>query len=155
MKVKKAVSLMLAVVLSAVVFTVKGVYANLEAAPVESLRGSTDIADGNVLPKIKPVPKNQERIALDYVNQPPLIPHATDGYQVNQSNNGCLKCHDVNVYRKTGAPRVSPTHYQDRDGKLLTEVAPRRYFCLQCHVPQAQAEPLVENEFVPAGKFGE
>ncbi|WP_175463882.1 nitrate reductase cytochrome c-type subunit, partial [Vibrio cholerae] len=26
-------------------------------------------------------------------------------------------------------------------------VSPRRYFCLQCHVPQADAKPLVENDF--------
>ncbi|KXF80991.1 nitrate reductase [Enterovibrio coralii] len=126
-----------------------------EAVVVESLRGSTGIEESNVLPEIKSVPKNQERFALNYVNQPPMIPHNIDGYQVNQANNTCLECHDVDVYRKTGAPRVSPTHFMDRDNRVLTEVSARRYFCLQCHVPQAQTEELVENEFVPAGKFGQ
>jgi cytochrome c-type protein NapB len=42
---------------------------------------------------------------------------------------------------------VSITHYQDRDGNFLADVAPRRYFCEQCHVPQVDAKPLVENTF--------
>jgi len=28
-------------------------------------------------------------------------------------------------------------------------VSARRYFCKQCHVPQANAQPLVKNEFKP------
>ena len=28
-------------------------------------------------------------------------------------------------------------------------VSARRYFCTQCHVPQADAQPLVENTFKP------
>ncbi len=124
-------------------------------AEVMSLRGDQDIGETNVAPAVKVVPKNHDRYVLDYVNQPPLVPHAVDNYQINQSNNGCLQCHDVDTYRKTGAPRVSPTHYMDRDNNVLTEVAPRRYFCLQCHVPQSDAKPLVGNDFVPTGKFGE
>ncbi|PML81232.1 nitrate reductase cytochrome c-type subunit [Enterovibrio norvegicus] len=144
MKMKYTVSLLLVALISSVAM-----------AQVTSLRGDQEIGENNDVPKIKAVPKNQERMSLNYVNQPPMVPHAVDGYQVNQSNNTCLQCHDVDVYRKTGAPRVSPTHYLDRDNKVLTDVAPRRYFCLQCHVPQIQGEPIVENDFVPAGKFGQ
>ncbi|HET6468578.1 MAG TPA: nitrate reductase cytochrome c-type subunit, partial [Geminicoccaceae bacterium] len=46
------------------------------------------------------------------------------------------------------APMISVTHYQDRDGNFLAAVAPRRFFCTACHVPQSPVEPLVENEFV-------
>ncbi|WP_028025420.1 nitrate reductase cytochrome c-type subunit [Enterovibrio calviensis] len=144
MKKKITLSLLLAAFVS-----------TLAIAEVTSLRGDQEISENNNLPKIKVVPKNQDRFALNYVNQPPMVPHAVDGYQINQSNNACLQCHDVDVYRKTGAPRVSPTHFMDRDNKVLTQVSARRYFCLQCHVPQVQTEPLVENEFVPAGKFGQ
>ena len=42
---------------------------------------------------------------------------------------------------------ISVTHYQDRDGNFLGGVAPRRYACLACHVPQTTATPLVENRF--------
>ncbi|CZF79108.1 Periplasmic nitrate reductase, electron transfer subunit precursor [Grimontia celer] len=144
MKKKISISLIVAALLSSVAI-----------AEVTSLRGDQEIGANNEVPKIKAVPKHQERFALNYVNQPPMVPHSVEGYQVNQSNNACLQCHDVDVYRKTGAPRVSPTHFMDRDNKVLTDVSPRRYFCLQCHVPQVQAEELVENEFVPAGKFGQ
>ena len=124
-------------------------------AEVTSLRGDQGIGDNNEVATIKQVPKKQDRLALDFVNQPPLIPHSTDQVQLNPSNNGCLECHDVDKYRKAGAPRVSPTHYMDRDNKMLGDVAPRRYFCLQCHVTQVDATPLVENTFQPAGKFGQ
>ena len=123
-------------------------------AEITSLRGDR-AGEENEAATLKKVPKSQDKLALDYVNQPPLIPHSTDQVQLNPSNNGCLECHDVDTYRKADAPRVSPTHYMDRDNKILAEVAPRRYFCLQCHVTQVDAKPLVENEFKPVGKFGE
>ncbi|TDN55467.1 MULTISPECIES: nitrate reductase cytochrome c-type subunit [Buttiauxella] len=100
------------------------------------------------------MPKQQGRMALNYVNQPPMIPHSVDGYQVSKNTNRCLQCHGVEHYRATGAPRVSPTHFMDSDGKVLSNVAPRRYFCLQCHVPQTDATPIVENTFTPSKGFG-
>ena len=42
---------------------------------------------------------------------------------------------------------ISVTHFVDRDGQVLATVSPRRYFCTQCHVPQTDAKPLVENDF--------
>ncbi|TNV20271.1 nitrate reductase cytochrome c-type subunit [Buttiauxella sp. B2] len=100
------------------------------------------------------MPKQQGRMALNYVNQPPMIPHSVDGYQVSTNTNRCLQCHGVEHYRTTGAPRVSPTHFLDSDGTVLSNVAPRRYFCLQCHVPQTDAAPIVENTFTPSKGFG-
>lgn len=99
-------------------------------------------------------PKQQSRMPLNYVNQPPVIPHSVDGYQVTKNVNRCLQCHGVEHYRATGAPRVSPTHFTDRDGRVSSEVSPRRYFCLQCHVPQTDAHPIVDNDFQPAPGFG-
>ncbi|MBK4715509.1 MULTISPECIES: nitrate reductase cytochrome c-type subunit [Tenebrionibacter/Tenebrionicola group] len=101
------------------------------------------------------MPKQQERMALNYVNQPPMIPHSVDGYQVSTRTNRCLACHGVEHYRSTGAPRISPTHFMDSNGKVLSGVAPRRYFCLQCHVPQADAAPIVGNTFEPSKGFGQ
>lgn len=100
------------------------------------------------------MPKQQGRMALNYVNQPPMIPHSVDGYQVSKNTNRCMQCHGVEHYRTTGAPRISPTHFMDSDGKVLSGVAPRRYFCLQCHVPQTDAAPIVENTFTPSKGFG-
>ncbi|OAD21154.1 periplasmiC nitrate reductase, diheme cytochrome c subunit, partial [Candidatus Thiomargarita nelsonii] len=31
----------------------------------------------------------------------------------------------------------------------LANIAPLRYFCTQCHAPQVDAKPLVENTFQP------
>ncbi|MGF1684552.1 nitrate reductase cytochrome c-type subunit [Photobacterium makurazakiensis] len=143
MKGKYVVSALLAAVVSVAAF-----------AEVTSLRGDQPIGDNNEVVAIKQVSKMQGRLGLDFVHQPPLVPHATEHVQMNPSNNGCLACHDVDKTRRTGAPRVSPTHYMDANNKILSEIAPRRYFCLQCHVPQVNAEPIVENTFEPIGKFG-
>ena len=35
----------------------------------------------------------------------------------------------------------------DRDGQVLADVTPRRYFCTACHVQQTDAQPLVPNTF--------
>lgn len=100
-------------------------------------------------------PKQQGRMPLNYVNQPPVIPHSVEGYQVTKNVNRCLQCHGTQSYLTTGAPRVSPTHFTDRDGSVSSSVSPRRYFCLQCHVPQTDAKPIVENSFRPAAGFGQ
>ncbi|EFB5432944.1 nitrate reductase cytochrome c-type subunit [Escherichia coli O157] len=100
------------------------------------------------------MPKEQERMPLNYVNQPPMIPHSVEGYQVTTNTNRCLQCHGVESYRTTGAPRISPTHFMDSDGKVGAEVAPHRYFCLQCHVPQADTAPIVGNTFTPSKGYG-
>ena len=55
------------------------------------------------------MPKEQDRMPLNYVNQPPMIPHSVEGYQVTTNTNRCLQCHGVESYRTTGAPRISPT----------------------------------------------
>lgn len=107
-------------------------------------------AEGNIK-----MPKQQEKMALNYVNQPPMIPHSVDGYQVTKNTNRCLQCHGVEHYRTTKAPRISPTHFMDSDGRVLGEVAPRRYFCLQCHVPQSDAAPIIGNNFQPVPGFGQ
>ncbi len=48
---------------------------------------------------------------------------------------------------------ISITHYMDRDGQALAAVAPRRYFCVQCHVPQKDVQPLVGNTFEDIDKI--
>lgn len=42
---------------------------------------------------------------------------------------------------------MAKSHYLDRDGKELPNISTQRYFCLQCHVPQYDAPPLVGNSF--------
>lgn len=82
-----------------------------------------------------------------YPMQPPTIPHKIDSYRVDLNSNKCLSCHSRRRVAETQAPMVSVTHYMDRDGNFLAEVSPRRYFCNQCHVPQMEVRPLVDNTF--------
>ena len=119
-----------------------------------SLR-SHDLDSQAATAELKNFPKEHEGLQLDYVQQPPLIPHSIRGYQVNKNSNKCLSCHSFKNYKKYGATKISITHFKNRDGVELTDVSPRRYFCQQCHVPQVEAPPLVENTFEPAGAAGE
>jgi nitrate reductase (cytochrome), electron transfer subunit len=117
------------------------------AEEVKSLRGSTDIEAPSNAVEIKKNINDKGPIARDYVQQPPLIPHKIKGYKINLKFNKCLTCHSWANYQKSGATKVSQTHFNDRDGEALSNVSPRRYFCTQCHVPQADAKPLVQNSF--------
>lgn len=83
-----------------------------------------------------------------YPMQPPTIPHSIDGYQVTLDTNRCMLCHARSTAAGFQAPPVSVTHYMDRDDQFLAEVSPRRYFCVQCHVTQTDARPLVANGFM-------
>lgn len=119
------------------------------ASEVASLRGSSAIdADSNAIVVKKNI-NDRAPIIRDFVQQPPLIPHKTKGYKINMKFNKCLTCHSWANYQKAGATKVSQTHFTDRDGEAMSNIAPRRYFCNQCHVPQADAKPLVENSFQP------
>ncbi|HZX78863.1 nitrate reductase cytochrome c-type subunit [Lysobacter sp.] len=82
-----------------------------------------------------------------YPMQPPTIPHAIDGYQVDKNSNRCMLCHARANADKFQAPPVSVTHYMDRDDQFLAAISPRRYFCNQCHVVQTDAPLLVGNTF--------
>jgi cytochrome c-type protein NapB len=82
-----------------------------------------------------------------YPMQPPTIPHAIDGYQVDKNSNRCMLCHARANAEKFQAPPVSVTHYMDRDDQFLATISPRRYFCNQCHVVQTDAPVLVTNTF--------
>ena len=101
--------------------------------------------------ELKNYPKEHQGLELNYVQQPPLIPHSIRGYQVNKNSNKCLSCHSFKNYKKYGATKISITHFTNRDGVELSDVSPRRYFCQQCHVPQVEAPELIENTFEAAG----
>lgn len=87
------------------------------------------------------------RSPRNYPEQPPTVPHSIRDYQVDKNFNQCLSCHSRSRSPETGAPMVSVTHFWDRDNQALAAVSPRRYFCLQCHVPQHDVAPIVGNDF--------
>ncbi|MEH6453024.1 MAG: nitrate reductase cytochrome c-type subunit [Psychromonas sp.] len=116
---------------------------------VASLRGMVEVSDINKSESLKIVQRDKQTIDRNYVQQPPMVPHTTRGYQVNLNANKCLSCHSFKNAGEMGATKISVTHYEAQDGTTLSDVSPRRYFCLQCHVTQADAKPLVENTFQP------
>lgn len=116
-------------------------------APVKSLGGENSFEQSNAPPE-----SDKQSVAMGgfgraYRQQPPLIPHKIDGYQITSTNNACMNCHDWPGHIEAKAPKVSETHYVDRQGVRLDKIAGTRYFCQQCHVPQADAKPLVGNVF--------
>lgn len=116
---------------------------------VHSLRGGAPLDSASSDPAMQRWQRDRRPIERDYVKQPPLIPHSTKGYRINKKFNKCLTCHSWTNYRDAGATKISQTHFSDRNNNVLTNIAPRRYFCTQCHVPQKDAPPLVENLFEP------
>ncbi|MCG3723916.1 nitrate reductase cytochrome c-type subunit [Vibrio cincinnatiensis] len=118
----------------------------LELSNLESLRGMTGIAETLPAEEMKRQPREQ-MLNTDFVYQPPLIPHDIRNYEVSLNANKCLSCHSWKNAKVMGATKISVTHFVDREDAVLADVSPRRYFCLQCHVPQTDAKPLVENRF--------
>ena len=118
----------------------------LAAEDFATLR-ATDIATEPDAPRLVNEENNDIKRKRNYPMQPPTIPHKIENYRVDLNSNKCLSCHSRRQVVNSQAPMVSVTHYMDRDGNFLAEVSPRRYFCNQCHVPQIDVKPLVENTF--------
>lgn len=119
------------------------------AENVKSLRGANPMDEPAKEPQAMKWQNDREPITRDYVQQPPLVPHKIKGYRINKKFNKCLTCHSWANYKEAGATKISQTHFSDRENNVLANIAPRRYFCTQCHVPQVNAPPLVENTFNP------
>jgi len=138
---KRAVLLILAISLIAPTVAVA-------ADNIATLRRGADI---NTQPKAQSMPKvlNEDiKQARNYPEQPPIIPHKIEGYQVDKNSNKCMFCHGRKQTSKSQAPAVSITHYMDRDGQFLASISPRRYFCNQCHVSQFKVKTTIGNSFV-------
>jgi cytochrome c-type protein NapB len=123
-------------------------------APPQSMRGA-DVAAPDQAPAEKPYlgkrpgTEGQQKIARTFEEQPPLIPHAMTNFDdITLEENQCLTCHDVDTYEKKKAPKLGDSHFKDRDGKVQKTVSTLRWQCTQCHVPQVDAKPLVDNSFV-------
>ena len=121
-----------------------------QAGGVQSLRGETDIPDDSVKPVVAPQKTQEGSFARAYRQQPPLIPHTIDEYEISLTENGCLQCHEWPYNVDQDAPKVSQSHYVNRDGVALDAVSRARWSCTQCHVPQLDAKELVRNDFKSA-----
>lgn len=112
------------------------------------LRGTTPLDQEGPAAQMTPLKNTAEKEVRNYPEQPPVIPHTTEGYQINMNGNKCLSCHARARTAESHAPMISITHFMDRDGQFLATVSPRRFFCTSCHVPQHTATPPVTNNFV-------
>ncbi len=124
---------------------------NAKEVEIQSLRGNYDLDELSPEPEIKRR-RDSDRVKRQFGLQPPVIPHLTKGYKINLKFNKCLTCHSWENVKKTDAPRVGFSHFVDREGANSKKVAGRRYFCVQCHVTQADTPALIENTFKPANK---
>jgi cytochrome c-type protein NapB len=135
------------------VLVVAGVSAALAEMGAE-LRGGVSFAE---TAPADPLPRwivDDVRRMRAYPEQPPIIPHSIEGYQLSVNTNRCLSCHKREFTEGSGAPMISVTHDMDRLGQMLADVSPRRYFCTACHVPQADRSSPVDNTFVDMSEMG-
>lgn len=110
------------------------------------------------------------KIKRAYQDAPPMIPHdVTDFLPITRTNNACVGCHAPDIAPAMGATPIPPSHFLDMrprhicdgvkfrksidntknetDVKKLTHLSQARYNCSQCHAPQSQGNPSVENLF--------
>ena len=137
-----------ALVLLAALALVPLAYAQDKVVPI---RGATPIPEINPADTYR-MEKHDRPIPRSHPWQPPVIPHNVKGYQITKNVNTCMVCHSRKAAPNTGATPVGKTHYVDREGKEHPNISTRRYFCLQCHVPQFDAEPLVDSTYKGPGK---
>lgn len=114
---------------------------------VESIRGPVPFLEANPADSYR-TEKHDRLVPRSHRWQPPIIPHHIKGYQITKNVNTCMTCHSRAAAARTGATPVAKSHYLDRDDRRMPNISARRYFCLQCHVPQHDALPLVGNSFV-------
>ena len=117
-------------------------------------RPPVHFTDDATPPQIPADVTDDRRVARNYPEQPPVIPHNIRDYQLNLNTNRCLTCHSRKFTEVVQAPMISVTHYITREGQMLADVSPRRYFCTACHVPQADTAPLVGNTFTDMSELG-
>ncbi len=122
-------------------------------------------------------PGKSTRANRSFENAPPLISHSVEGLlPITRKNNACLGCHMPDVAKSMNATPIPASHFVSfrpvtkigkageviKEGKAVKNTADvltvahkmdklnqARFNCSQCHVPQADVKPLVENTFKP------
>ncbi|MHB1360757.1 MAG: nitrate reductase cytochrome c-type subunit [Rhodocyclaceae bacterium] len=90
-------------------------------------------------------------IARSFIGQPPMVSHTIEQYvPMTMEENACLDCHITVELRGQKVPQMSASHFSTslkrKDGS--PQLSMDRYQCDSCHVPQADAKPLVDSKFV-------
>jgi cytochrome c-type protein NapB len=126
--------------------------APLRAQDLATMRGA-GVPDADKAPVEKVYPNNSpgtlKPIPRTFNGQPPLVPHAVSRYEITLTENPCWDCHVSNDLNGKPMPKIGDSHLvpgvvkPGEDPKLNLA----RWQCDSCHVPQADAKPLVENTF--------
>jgi cytochrome c-type protein NapB len=98
----------------------------------------------------KTAPGASKPLGRAFENSPPLIPHDLTGMlPLQETNNACLGCHMPEHAAALGATPLPKSHFFDIDtGKdLQGKLDGKRYFCMQCHVPQVDIPEPIKNTF--------
>lgn len=115
-----------------------------------------DTPDPKVYASKAGAPGQNSLLPRAYPGAPPQIPHDIgDFLPITAGSNMCIACHNQpdnwGKPRTQGSPVPIPSsHYTDlrtAPGKVTDHLINARYNCNQCHVPQRDAKPLVENSF--------
>ena len=120
------------------------------AAEVKSLRGDLPLEAGAKMFSKKRVATVTGGRKRAWKLQPPTIPHKINKERIALDENSCFRCHAPDTYKAEKAPMISKTHFKDPNAPK--DLVMKRWFCYQCHVPQVDAKPLVENTFKSVGK---
>ena len=100
-------------------------------------------------------PGGSERLPRAYLNAPPQIPHNIEPFiPIKANNNMCLGCHNqpdnmgkIVKGQPTAMPKSHYTDLRNAPNEMQKQPIGARFVCTQCHVPQANVKPLVENTF--------
>jgi len=119
----------------------------LSLSDVASLRGGNGLDQSAASIEKKKQAIQSGGFERSWELQPPSIPHSIGKDRISIKENTCLTCHSKVNFEKENAPEVGESHYYDRAGNVLEKISTRRWFCNQCHTPQVDAAPLVNNTF--------
>lgn len=150
---KKTTSLALATLLASII--------GCATTPAPSPMRGAEVPAPDRAPEIKtygekiPGVGQPQLITRTFVGQPPLVPHAIDKYvPLTAEENACMDCHQTEEIRGQKIPQIGISHFsksvKTKAGKPALEMS--RFQCDSCHVPQVDAQPLVESRFVGVTK---
>lgn len=132
----------------------------------DELLADNDVGDMASFPDI--AEKEAEAIQRSFENAPPLIPHAVQDYIITRTDNECLLCHLPEKAKDKRVKSMPATHFTDyrpeiketdkgffvdaEENEVVAnetggELNQAMYYCNLCHVPQADIDPMVQNNF--------